>query len=92
MSDELAVAMNRLTVGETESVKNFKRTIRQMMEVFLRFTHRYWFHEVSNQAIARAIYGRLSRLLGNEAHCRHDSRAHRHDRLGPPRHERVCGG
>jgi hypothetical protein len=66
MSDELAVAMNRLTVGETESVKNFKRTIRQMMEVFLRFTHRYWFHEVSNQAIARSLYGRMSKLLGNE--------------------------
>jgi hypothetical protein len=66
MSDELAVAMNRLAVGETESVKNFKRTIRQMMEVFLRFTHRYWFHEVSNQAIARSIYGRLSKFLGNE--------------------------
>ena len=58
--------MNRLTVGETESVKNFKRTIRQMMEVFLRFTHRYWFHEVSNQNIARSIFGRLSRFLGND--------------------------
>jgi hypothetical protein len=66
MSDELAVAMNRLTVGETESVKNFKRTIRQMMEVFLRFTHRYWFHEVSNQAIARSLYGRMSKHLGND--------------------------
>ncbi len=66
MSDELAVAMNRLIVGDTESVKNFKRTIRQMMEVFLRFTHRYWFHEVSNQAIARSLYGRLSKYLGNE--------------------------
>jgi ABC-type multidrug transport system fused ATPase/permease subunit len=66
ISDELAVAMNRLTVGETESVKQFKRTIRQMMEVFLRFTHRYWFHEISNQAIARSVYGRLTRFLGNE--------------------------
>ncbi|HEV7713962.1 MAG TPA: hypothetical protein VGO53_00080 [Steroidobacteraceae bacterium] len=66
MSDELAVAMNKLTVGETESVKNFKRTIRQMMEVFLRFTHRYWFHEVSNQAIARSVYGRLGKFLGND--------------------------
>jgi|JI10StandDraft_1071094.scaffolds.fasta_scaffold85491_3 hypothetical protein len=67
MSDELAVAMNRLTVGDTESVKNFKRTIRQMMETFLRFTHRYWFHEVSNQEIARNIFDRLRRHLGNEA-------------------------
>ena len=66
MSDELAVAMNRLTVGDTESVKQFKRTIRQMMEVFLRFTHRYWFHEMSNQALARSVFGRLSRYLGTE--------------------------
>ena len=66
MSDELAVAMNRLIVGHTESVKQFKRTIRQMMEVFLRFTHRYWFHEVSNQAIARSVFARLTRALGNE--------------------------
>ncbi len=54
MSDELAVAMNRLDVGDTESVKHFKRAIRQTMEIFLRFTHRYWFHEVSNQAQARS--------------------------------------
>ncbi|MFT3906354.1 MAG: CorA family divalent cation transporter [Steroidobacteraceae bacterium] len=75
MSDELAVAMNRLTVGETESVRAFKRTIRQMMEVFLRFTHRYWFHEVSNQAIARDVFARLRRLLGNDelyAEVRHE--------------------
>src|SRR5262245_40547911 len=67
MSDELAVAMNRLEVGDTESVRLFKRTIRQSMEVFLRFTHRYWFHEVSNQDLARAIFSRLSRHLGNDA-------------------------
>jgi hypothetical protein len=67
MSDELAVAMNRLEVGDTESVRQFKRTIRQSMEVFLRFTHRYWFHEISNQDLARAIFSRLSRHLGNDA-------------------------
>ena len=67
MSDELAVAMNRLEVGDTESVREFKRTIRQSMEVFLRFTHRYWFHEISNQELARAIFGRLTKYLGNDA-------------------------
>ncbi|HKT72640.1 MAG TPA: CorA family divalent cation transporter [Steroidobacteraceae bacterium] len=66
MSDELAVAMNRLIVGDTQSVRGFKRTIRQMMEVFLRFQHRYWFHEVSSQAIARSVFSRLSKHLGNE--------------------------
>ena len=67
MSDELAVAMNRLEVDDTESVRQFKRTIRQSMEMFLRFTHRYWFHEVSNQDLARAIFSRLSRHLGTDA-------------------------
>ena len=68
MSDELAVAMNRLTVGDAPSVRNFKRTIRQMMEVFLRFTHRYWFHKVSQQPLAHAVYERLTRELGNVEH------------------------
>jgi hypothetical protein len=67
MSDELAVAMNRLEVGDTDSVRQFKRAIRAAMEIFLRFTHRYWFHEVSNQAIARGIYRRLNDHLGTEA-------------------------
>jgi hypothetical protein len=66
ISDELAVAMNRLTVGETESVKAFKRSIRQSMEVFLRFTHRYWFHAVSNQEQARYLFRRLNQQLRNE--------------------------
>ena len=67
ISDELAVAMNRLTIGNTESVKAFKRTIRQMMEVFLRFTHRYWFCQVSNQELAQSVFDKLQRHLGNQA-------------------------
>jgi CorA-like Mg2+ transporter protein len=68
MSDELAVAMNRLTVGDPRSVRSFKRTIRQMMEVFLRFTHRYWFHKVSQQPLIHAVYERLTGELGNAEH------------------------
>jgi Mg2+ and Co2+ transporter CorA len=67
LSDELAVAMNRLTVGETESVKRFKRTIRQLMEVFLRFTHRYWFHQVSNQEGAQIVFTRLREHLNTQS-------------------------
>ena len=66
ISDELAVAMNQLSVGDTESVKEFKRTIRQSMEVFLRFTHRYWFHNVSNQEQARFLFRRLREQLRND--------------------------
>jgi hypothetical protein len=64
MSDELAVAMNRLEIDDLNSVRQFKRAIRFAMEIFLRFTHRYWFHEVSNQAIARNIFYRLTSQLG----------------------------
>jgi len=66
LSDQLAVAMNRLVVGDTESVKRFKRGIRRAMEVFLRFTHRYWYHEVSDQDLARSLFSRLARHLDNE--------------------------
>jgi hypothetical protein len=77
MSDQLAVAMNRLVVGDTESVKRFKRAIRIAMEVFLRFTHRYWYHEVSDQDLARSLFSRLARHLNNETlydEVRHEMR------------------
>jgi hypothetical protein len=56
ISDRLVDAVNRLDIQDAESVKRFKRTIRLLKEIFLRFTHRYWFHEVSDQAQARALY------------------------------------
>jgi Mg2+ and Co2+ transporter CorA len=37
-------------------VKRFKRAIRANFENFLRFTHRYWFHDIAEQAQARALY------------------------------------
>lgn len=55
-ADRLAEALKRLQIGEAESVKRFKRTIRQNFEIFLRFSHRYWFHEVSQQAQARSLF------------------------------------
>jgi hypothetical protein len=66
MSDQLAVAMNRLEIGDTDSVKLFKRSIRQAMEIFLRFTHRYWYHEVSNQDFARSVFEKLRQHLALE--------------------------
>ena len=40
-------------ISDADSVRRFKRTIRQLLEIFLRFTHRYWFHEVSDQPQAK---------------------------------------
>ena len=56
LSDRVADALNKLRISDADSVKDFKRAIRQLREIFLRFTHRYWFHEVSDQPTAKEIY------------------------------------
>jgi hypothetical protein len=55
-SDRLVEALRRLDITNAGSIKLFKRDIRGAFEGFLRFTHRYWFHEVSDQAQARALF------------------------------------
>ena len=54
-SDRLVEALKNLNVGNAGSVRRFKRNIRQSFEGFLRFTHRYWFHEISEQVQVRAL-------------------------------------
>ena len=66
LSDRMVVALNRLDISDAESVRRFKRTIRQLLEIFLRFTHRYWFHEVSDQPTAKELYRMTSNFLGTD--------------------------
>ncbi|MBK9361747.1 MAG: hypothetical protein IPM99_11750 [Rubrivivax sp.] len=66
-SDRLVDALERLDVGDADSVKRFKRTIRRSFESFLRFTHRYWFHEISEQAQVRALFRLTARHLELDA-------------------------
>ena len=66
LSNRLAVAIQELDIQNVDSVRRFKRTIRQAHEIFLRFTHRYWFHEVSIQAQAREIFAMITEHLGND--------------------------
>jgi len=61
LSDRLVVAINRLEVGDVEAVKRFKREIRRALQTFLRFTHRYWFHEVSIQDQGQDLFRMWSR-------------------------------
>ena len=56
LRDRLVVAMTQMDLREVESVRSFKRSIRHLKEIFLRFTHRYWFREISDQALARDLY------------------------------------
>ncbi|MEO6319461.1 MAG: hypothetical protein ABIR56_02210 [Polaromonas sp.] len=55
-SDRLAEALKNLDIADAASVRKFKRTIRGSFAGFLRFTHRYWFHEVSEQGQVRALF------------------------------------
>lgn len=63
-SDRLAQALMSLDVSDPESIRRFKRTIRSSFEGFLRFTHRYWFHEISEQAHVRALWHMCGEHLG----------------------------
>lgn len=62
-SDRLVEALRDLDIRDPASVKRFKRAIRASYEGFLRFTHRYWFHAVSDQAQAQALFSLSSRHL-----------------------------
>jgi hypothetical protein len=62
-ADRLAEALRRLQVQQLDSVRRFKRDIRATFESFLRFTHRYWFHEVAEQAQARGLFHLCARHL-----------------------------
>ena len=63
-SDQLVEALKKLDIRSTPSVKQFKRAIRSSFERFLRFTHRYWFHEISEQAQVRALSHMCTAHLG----------------------------
>jgi len=67
LSDRMVDALNHLDIHDAETVKRFKRTIRQLREIFLRFTHRYWFHEVSDQPQAKVLYRMTTEYLGTDS-------------------------
>lgn len=55
-SDRLVATVSRLDIKDAEANRIFRRAIRHALENFLRFAHRYWFHEISNQAQARELF------------------------------------
>lgn len=63
-SDRLVDAVHDLDIRRPESVHRFRQRIHDSFEAFLRFTHRYWFHEVSERAHIQALYRLLADRLG----------------------------
>ena len=65
-ADILVGAVNGLNIRKDSSVRRFKRRIRTNFETFLRFTHRYWFHELSERPHAQALFRLCSNHLHND--------------------------
>jgi len=66
-SDRLSEALKHLDIANPDSIRRFKRAIRDSFAGFLGFTHRYWFHDVSEQAHARALFRMSTAHLGTDA-------------------------
>lgn len=66
-SDRMMEAVNELEPADPRSQRRFHRRVRHAFEAFLRFTHRYWFHELSERVRLQSLYERCSRHLGNDA-------------------------
>lgn len=66
LSDRLVVALDKLDINNAVSIRQFKRSIRQIFEIFLRFNHRYWFHDISDQAQAKELFRMCVANLGTE--------------------------
>jgi hypothetical protein len=67
MSNRLVEVIRRLNPSDNRTVGRFRRDIRGLSAAFLRFTHRYYFTEVSDQAILRDIFRIWSAQLGTAA-------------------------
>ena len=66
-SDKLVASVSRLDITEPETVRVFRRSIRHALENFLRFEHRYWFLEISNNAQVRDLFEMTRRHLNLDA-------------------------
>lgn len=66
-SDRMVDAVHDLDIRVAQSISRFRRRVYAGFEAFLRFTHRYWFHELSERPHVQALYRMCSTHLGNDA-------------------------
>ena len=66
MSDRLVQAVTRLDIDDEESVLRFRAEIWGLLEIFLRFSHRYWFHDISDHVLTRDVFHGLIRQLNTD--------------------------
>jgi hypothetical protein len=61
--DRFVRTINRLEIGRPETLRRFRTELRQTIETFLCFSHRYWFSEVTDQAVPRDLFRMWSEHL-----------------------------
>jgi len=66
LADRLVDATNNLDMTKRDSVRQFRAVIRQTLGVFLRFSHRYWSHQVSDHGQVKELYRMISDHLGTD--------------------------
>lgn len=66
LSDRLVAAIKQLEMQSAQSSQGFRRETFRLQEAFMRFTQRYWFTEVSDQAQTRDLFRMQRTHLGNE--------------------------
>ncbi|MFM7085040.1 MAG: hypothetical protein ACKOW3_08570, partial [Hyphomicrobium sp.] len=55
-SDRLVASVSQLQVNHTQSETDFRINFRLSHENFLRFSHRYWYHEIANHGQMRELF------------------------------------
>jgi hypothetical protein len=66
MSGRLVQTVMRLNIDQPDSIRRFRVEIRSLHEIFLRFSHRYWFHDVSDHVQTREVFRELVKQLGTD--------------------------
>lgn len=66
MSDRLVQTVTRLNIDDDDTVRRFRTEIWSLLEIFLRFSHRYWFHDISDHVMTRDVFHRMMKQLGTD--------------------------
>jgi hypothetical protein len=54
--DRFVRTINSLDIERPETIRRFRIELRHTIELFLSFSHRYWFFEISDQPVVRELF------------------------------------
>lgn len=66
ISDRLVDAISHLQLRDPDSIRTFKRKIRELKRTLLNFTHGYWFRHISARPLVQELYQKCRDWLDSE--------------------------